>query len=119
MLPKGPRGDFKVLRFHIRGEQLQIVSNAVELLVAVRDFELIEKRMHVSIAGQPRILVPDVDLDSQPSTDLVEVAAGPGFRMVFPKDLLVGMKHLRVAGMRVDVQLFGPAVSTGKGHNRS
>ena len=85
----------------------------------MRDFELTEERVHAPIAGQPGILVADVDLDSQPSTDFRNVAAGPGFRMVLPKDFLVGMKHLGVAGMRVDVQLLGPAVPAGERHHRS
>src|SRR5205823_12623888 len=95
------------------------MGDAVEFLVPMLDFQLIEQRVHMTITGQSRVLIPDVDLDGQLSTDLADVAARPGLRVVLPEDLLIGVEHLRIAGMRIDTKLLGPTISARKRHHRA
>jgi hypothetical protein len=56
---EGPRRERKVSLLHLISKQFEIVRDAVEFPIVMRDLHFVEYRVHVAVVFKPGILISD------------------------------------------------------------
>src|ERR1051326_824649 len=75
---EGPRRERKVSILHLIGKQFQVVRDAVEFPIFMRNLHFVEDLVHVAVVLKPGILISDEHGNRNPAPDLRGIGAGQG-----------------------------------------
>ena len=73
---EGSRCECKVSLLHLIGKQFEIMRDAVEFPIIMRDLHFLEDRVHVAVVLKPRVLISDEHGNRYPASDLPGIGAG-------------------------------------------
>ena len=73
---EGPRREREVSMLHLIGKQFEIVRDAVEFPIVMRNLHFVEDRVHVAVVLKPRILISDEHGNRNPAPDFRGIGAG-------------------------------------------
>src|SRR3954449_6468700 len=72
---EGPRRERKVSMLHLIGKQFEVVRDAVEFPIIMRNLHFVEDRVHVTIILNPGILISDEHGNRNAAPDLRGIGA--------------------------------------------
>ena len=94
---EGPRRERKVSMLHLIGKQFEIVRDAVEFPIVMRNLHFFEDRVHVAVVLKPRILISDEHRNRNGAPDFRGIGAGQGPGVLRPEDFRITVEHFDVA----------------------